>query len=441
MVASAGTSSPAPVPGPCASVVEPAQGPLQEGQARAGIVQQEQEETAPVIPQRPVPLDEDEIVISGISGRFPESTDMNEFMANLLQHVNMVTVNDRRFKPGLYGIPPGFGTLKEIDRFDADAFGMLPSHVRKTDPQLRMTLETTFEAMADAGVNPADERGSRTGVFLGLCTAESLTLLSSDPNRIDGLALIGCSASMFANRVSYAFDFKGPSCAYDTACSTSAFALEAAVSAMRAGKCEAAIVTASTLILTPTGNVQFDQLGMLSKDSACKSFDKSGDGFARAEAVATIYLQRASVARRAYASILHIKTNTDGYKENGITFPSAMMQEELLRSVYKEAGINKNDVAYVEAHGTGTAAGDPQELTALSKIFRGRSRALENPLLVGSVKSNMGHAEGASGLCSIAKIVVMLQTGVIPPNLHFKQPAFGLNSLRNGTVKVASVLF
>ena len=224
--------------------------------------------------------------------------------------------------------------------------------------------------------------------------------------------MTGCSHSMFANRISYAFDFKGPSCAYDTACSTSVYALEAAVAAMRAGKCDAAIVTASTLILSPHTNLQFDKLGMLAKDSTCKAFDASGNGYVRAEAVATLYLQRGSVARRNYATVVHVGTNTDGYKDGGVTYPSAAMQEELLQETYAEAGVHPDQVMYIEAHGTGTAVSDPQEVLALSKVFRTGTRT--RPLLIGSVKSNMGHAEGASGVCGIAKLLTILQTGSIP---------------------------
>jgi fatty acid synthase len=257
----------------------------------------------------------------------------------------------------------------------------------------------------------------------------------NQPNLVEGPTLTGTSHSMFANRISYTWDFKGPSCSYDTACSSSIVALDAAVCAMRRGECDSALVLGSTLILTPHTTLQFQKLSMLAKDSKCKTFDTSGDGYVRAETVAAIYIQRAKEAKRVYTYVVAVKTNTDGYKERGVTYPSALIQEELLREVYEEAGVLPSKVSYVEAHGTGTPAGDPQEVLSLSRVF-GEDRAADHPLLIGSVKSNMGHSEGASGLCAIAKIITMLRHGVIPANLHFKIPNHELNYIRNGFIKV-----
>jgi fatty acid synthase len=258
----------------------------------------------------------------------------------------------------------------------------------------------------------------------------------NQPNLVEGPTLTGTSHSMFANRISYTWDFKGPSCSYDTACSSSIVALDAAVSAMRRGECDSALVVGSTLILTPHTTLQFKKLGMLAKDSKCKTFDSAGDGYVRAETVAAIYLQKAEEAKRIYTSVVAVKTNTDGYKERGVTYPSAMMQEELLIEVYEEAGIDATEVSYIEAHGTGTPAGDSQELLSISKVFGEEARVAHRPLLIGSVKSNMGHSEGASGLCAIAKIITMLRHGMIPSNLHFQNPNNELNYIRNGFIKV-----
>ena len=281
-----------------------------------------------------------------------------------------------------------------------------------------------------------NERGSRTGVFSGVCTSEAHDMWSKQPNKVEGASMTGCAHAMFANRISYAFNFNGPSSCFDTACSTSFFALEAAVSAIRAGKCDAAVVTAATLILKPQTTMEFNKLSMLAPDSKCKSFSIGGDGYVRAEAVASIYIQKRSVAKRVYATILHIKTNTDGFKDNGITFPSAAMQEKLMESVYSEAGVPPNQVAYFEAHATGTKAGDGQEMMAMTKVYCRTGRDSNNPLLIGSHKSNMGHSEAASGLCAIAKIVIMLQEGIIPANLHFTEPMENMKAIKNGVFKV-----
>jgi fatty acid synthase len=161
-----------------------------------------------------------------------------------------------------------------------------------------------------------------------------------------------------------------------------------------------------------------------------------GSGYVRSEAVVAVYIQKMSKARRAYASILHIKTNTDGFKNNGITFPSAVVQEELLTETLDEAKMDRSKVTYVECHGTGTQAGDPEEFIALHRTFAKSLEKREKPLYVGSTKSNMGHSEGASGLCSLAKVVIMCQDGVIPANLHYKTPHYNMRAIRNGQIQV-----
>lgn len=240
---------------------------------------------------------------------------------------------------------------------------------------------------------------------------------------------------MFPNRISYTFDFSGPSFALDTACSSSLYAMHHAIAAMRSGQCDAAIVGGVNLLLKPTSSLQFHRLSMLSPDGACKAFDSSGNGYVRSEAAVVIYLQKSRDARRVYATVVNSKVNTDGYKDQGITFPNGNMQNKLMREVYNEAGINPADVAYVEAHGTGTKVGDPQEVNSIAELF---CKDRKSPLLLGSVKSNMGHSEPASGLCSIAKVLVAMEQGVIPANLHFKSPNQDIPALSDGSIKVVS---
>lgn len=245
--------------------------------------------------------------------------------------------------------------------------------------------------------------------------------------------MTGCCKAMFANRISFAFDFTGPSYAVDTACSSSLFAMHQAVAAIRAGECDAAIVGGLNLTLKPTNSLQFHKLNMLSLDGKSKAFDATGDGYVRAEALVAILLQKAKVARRVYATVIHTKTNTDGHKSEGITYPNGDMQNQLMREVYTESGINPADVVYVEAHGTGTKVGDPEEVNSIDKLF---CKDRKIPLLIGSVKSNMGHSEPASGLCSIAKVVIAMEMGVIPANLHFYNPNPEIPALIEGRIKV-----
>lgn len=240
---------------------------------------------------------------------------------------------------------------------------------------------------------------------------------------------------MFANRVSYTFDFRGPSYVVDTACSSSLLAMELAVASMRRGECDSAIVAGTHLTLMPTSALQFLRLGMLSPGGACKTFDASADGYCRAEGIVAIFLQKASAARRIYATLIHAKTTTDGYKEQGITFPNGERQLQLLQEIYQEAGIDPSLVAYVEAHGTGTMVGDPQEAGAISEVFC-KNRHI--PLLIGSVKSNMGHGEPVSGMASMAKVLIAMNTGILPPNLHYKEPNQYIPALKDGRLQVVT---
>ncbi|XP_066991506.2 fatty acid synthase [Anabrus simplex] len=376
---------------------------------------------------------EDDVVITGLSGRLPESANIEEFRKQLFEGVDLITDDERRWPSGLHGLPTRTGKIKDLAHFDATFFGVHAKQAHVMDPQLRMLLELTHEAIMDAGVNPNDVRGSRTGVFIGVSDSESDEYWTADPEKVNGYGLTGCCRAMFPNRISYTFDFSGPSYAIDTACSSSMFALQQAVNAMRTGQCDAAIVGGVNLLLKPTCSLQFHRLNMLSPQGMCKAFDISGNGYVRSEAAVVIFLQKSSQARRVYATVVNAKTNTDGNKIQGITFPSGEMQKKLIKEVYAEAGINPADVVYVEAHGTGTKVGDPQEVNAIADVF---CKDRNTPLLIGSVKSNMGHSEPASGLCSVAKVLIAMEAGIIPPNLHFKEPNPDIPALSDGRLQV-----
>ncbi|XP_032822786.2 fatty acid synthase [Petromyzon marinus] len=376
-----------------------------------------------------------EVVIAGMAGKLPEADNLNEFWENLINGVDMVTEDDRRWKPGLYGLPPRNGKLKDISKFDAAFFGVHPKQANTMDPQLRLLMELTYEAIVDAGLNPQLLRGTNTGVWVGVSGSEAGEALSRDPAELLGYSMTGCQRAMLANRLSYFFDLKGPSSAIDTACSSSLLALENAFQAIRSGQCEAAVVAGVNLLLKPNTSVQFMKLGMLSPEGTCKAFDAAGNGYCRSEAAVVVLLTSKRLAKRVYATVLNARSNTDGYKEQGVTFPSGEMQQELLRAVYAECGVQPSTVEYVEAHGTGTKVGDPQEAGGIVNVFCQGERP---PLLVGSTKSNMGHPEPASGLAALAKVILSLEHGVWAPNLHYHEPNPDIPALTDGRITVVT---
>ncbi|GAB0087210.1 Fatty acid synthase [Sergentomyia squamirostris] len=378
---------------------------------------------------------QDEIVITGFSGRFPESSNIQEFADNLFTGVDMVNDDPRRWPKNMYDLPARTGKIKQedLESFDNIFFGVNQKQAHAMDPGIRMLLEATHEAIIDAGYNPKDLRGSRTGVYIGVSAAETEHSWIVDPRVINGYGLTGCAHAMFANRISFVFDFKGPSHAVDTACSSSMYAMAQAFQDMCAGRCDAAIVAGYNANLQPTTALQFLKLGVLSPDGTCKTFDQNGSGYVRADACVVMFLQKAKNSRRVYATVLNVRTNTDGAKQLGITYPSGEMQKELIEETFEEINLNPHDVVYVEAHGTGTPVGDPQEVNAICDFF---CKDRKTPLLIGSVKSNMGHSEPAAGICSIAKVLIAMETGVIPANLHYKTPNPDLYGILDGRLKV-----
>lgn len=296
----------------------------------------------------------EEVVITGISGRFPESDNMDEFKENLFSGTDMVTEDDRRWPLGLFGLPRRNGKLKDLSRFDASFFGVHAKQADVMDPNLRLLLELTYEAIVDAGVNPQEMRGSKTGVFIGQTFSEAQEYFAQDPDTFTGYSLTGTSRAMIANRVAYVFDFKGPSYCLDTACSSALFAIQQAVSAIKQGDCDAAIVGGINLLVKAHTSLQFMRLNMLSPRGTCRAFDATGDGYVRSETTSVLFLQKSKDARRIYATVVRSKTNTDGFKEQGITYPSGAMQRQLIEDVFSDIPVRPEEVSYVEAHGTGT---------------------------------------------------------------------------------------
>ncbi|KAK8774424.1 hypothetical protein V5799_011043, partial [Amblyomma americanum] len=346
-------------------------------------------------PESKKAMQEEDIVITGFSAYFPQADHLVEFKKRLYAGVDMVTMDYLRWPPGHLGVPKRHGKIRDLSRFDAEFFSVHPKAAHSADPQMRMLLETTYEAIVDAGYDPATLRGRRVGVFVGASFSDTANSHRMDPTRANGHILLGASRALFPNRISYSFDFHGPSVTVDTACSSSMTAFNEALMALRSGHCEAAIVGGSNVTLDPVAFIKFDRLGLLSPDGKCAAFDIDGKGYVRSETVGAFFLQRASEARRVYAKVVNVKVNADGFKVEGITFPSGRLQAQLLREVYAEVNLDPTKVSYVEAHGTGTKAGDPQELGAINSVFCGPGR--KEPLKIGSVKTNVGHAEAASG--------------------------------------------
>ncbi|XP_040165773.1 fatty acid synthase-like [Anopheles arabiensis] len=381
------------------------------------------------------PIDsENSIVISGISGKYPRSDNVQEFANNLYSKVDLVDDKEERWRHTHPDIPKRLGKLNHLEKFDADFFGYSPKEAHTMDPQHRLLLEHCYEAVMDAGLHLDDLRGSKTGVFIGISMSETETYWTYKKTQMPyRRVMLGFTRSMTALKIAYALDLKGPAMTVDTACSSSMYALDWACKAIRQGQCDAAIVAGTNLTLHPYITLQFALLGVLAADGYCRPFDKNASGYSRSEANAVILLQKAKDAKRIYAHVVNTKTNCDGYKLEGITFPSNKIQKQLLDELYSEVPYDPKDISYVEAHSTGTVVGDPEECDAIDKVFCPNRTS---PLLVGSVKSNIGHSEPAAGLCSLTKCIIAMQTGLIPPNIHYTEPRKDVPSLLNGHLKV-----
>ncbi|GLW64461.1 polyketide synthase [Actinomadura rubrobrunea] len=316
------------------------------------------------------------------------------------------------------------GYLRDIAAFDASFFGITPREAAVMDPQQRLVLEVAWEAFEHAGLGPAGLRGSRTGVFIGVSAPEYAALTASDPAALEAFTATGAALSVVAGRLSYLLDLRGPSMIVDTACSSSLVATHLAVRALRDGEADVALAGGVNALLSPTITMTFDQAGGTAADGRCKAFDASADGMVRAEGCGVLVLKRLSDALRDGDRVLAVVrgsgVNSDG-RSNGLVAPNAEAQKALLREVYAACGVDPRQVDYVEAHGTGTFLGDPIEAAALGEVL-GVGRDPDAPLLIGSVKSNLGHLESAAGAAGLIKTVLALHHRVIPPSIHYKEP-------------------
>jgi acyl transferase domain-containing protein/NADPH:quinone reductase-like Zn-dependent oxidoreductase/acyl carrier protein len=328
---------------------------------------------------------------------------------------------------------PRAGFLDDFDAFDAHFFGIAPREAQTMDPQHRMVLESSWEALEHAGLAPDRLKGSPTGVFIGITAVDYAMHMRSAAQRLDVYSGTGSAHNVAAGRLSYILGLHGPSMAVDTACSSSLTAIHLACQSLRLGESQLAIAGGVNTILVPDWFVAMSRWGMLAPDGRCKAFDAAADGMVRAEGCGIVVLKRLSDATADGSRILAVirgsAVNQDG-PSSGLTVPNGPAQEAVIRQALRAAGVAPAEVQYVETHGTGTTLGDPIELEALDAVFS-EGRAGDAPLIVGSVKTNVGHLESASGVTGLLKVVLSLQHRAIPPHLHFRSlsPAITLRRL------------
>ncbi|MFC0038516.1 type I polyketide synthase [Actinomadura rayongensis] len=387
---------------------------------------------------RPV-LDREPIAVVGIGCRFPGGDrDLNgpaDYWRFLTGRGDAIReVPEGRWDPFDDGSPEVAdllaqttklgGFLSDVAEFDAQFFGITPREAAAMDPQQRLILEVAWQAFEHAGIGPASLRGSRTGVFVGVSAPEYAAFTASDLASLEAFTATGAALSIIANRLSYLLDLRGPSMIVDTACSSSLVSTHLAVQALRNGEADVALAGGVNLLLSPTVTMTFDLAGATAGDGHCKAFDASADGMVRAEGCGAVVLKRLSDAVRDGDRVLAVikgsGVNSDG-RSNGLVAPNFDAQRALLRDVYAAAGIDTREVDYVEAHGTGTFIGDPIEAKAVGEVL-GAGRDADEPLLIGTAKSNLGHMESAAGIAGLIKTVLALHHRTIPASLHYKEP-------------------
>ncbi len=314
------------------------------------------------------------------------------------------------------------GVLDDIYNFDPTLFGISKREAVFMDPQQRLLLEVTWRALEDANIPVSKIQGERVAVFVGASSLDHANLSVEDPAAPGPYFMTGNTLSVVANRISHVFGLNGPSLSVDTACSSSLVALDQAVKALELGEIDTAIVGGVNVLVHPLPFVGFAQARMLAMDGLCKAYDDDGIGYVRAEGAAAVVLRRSDRVRRegdrSRATIVATGTNAAG-RTNGISLPSREAQAELLKAVYDGNGIDPNDVVFIEGHGTGTKVGDPAEVWSLGQVIGKRRR---QPILIGSIKSNIGHTEPASGLLGMMKAMLALENNYLPASLHFNTP-------------------
>lgn len=403
------------------------------------------EAISPALPRSPEPMmlapavkgcATEAVAIVGLACRLPGAADAEEFWQLLEEGKDAIREipRDRWDIDRYYDSDPDVpgkmvtrcgGFVEGVDQFDPGFFSISPREAIEIDPQQRLLLEMSWLALENAGIDPASLAGSRTGVYAGIATNDYSQLLTRGGEEAIGQYLgTGTAHSAAVGRISFVLGLEGPSLAIDTACSSSLVAVNQAIRGLLAGDCELALAGGVNAMLSPELTIHFSHGRFLSPDGRCKTFDDSADGYVRSEGCGVLVLKRLSDAERAGDRILAVirgsAVNQDG-ASSGLTVPNGPSQERVIRQALKSAELSPAQIDYLEAHGTGTSLGDPIELQAAARVY-GDGRAEDRPLLVGSVKTNIGHLEAAAGVASIIKVTLAMQHGVIPPQLHFHTP-------------------
>ena len=381
--------------------------------------------------QRPTEQQEkDGIAIVGMACRFPGATDLSAFWRQLEAGGDGVTDGrqDSGSWNGVAGDPAAEDAasrrgafVEGIDRFDASFFGIAPIAARMMDPRQRLLLETSWQALEDAGMDPGRLNGSRTGVYAGIAASEYRDLIAANGEDENYL---GTASSVAVGRIAFALGLMGPAIPLDTACASSLVAVHQAVAGLQQGEVDLALVGGVNAILSPAITKFMTEVGMLSASGRCRTFDASADGFVRGEGCGMVVLKRLSEAEvdgdRIWGVIRGSAVNQNGVSA-GPTVPNGPAQERVIEEALSRAGVSPSEVDYLEAHGAGSGLGDQIEVQAAAAVY-GRGREAERPLLLGSVKTNIGHLDCASGIAGLIKVMLAMKQGVIPKHLHFRNP-------------------
>ncbi len=380
-----------------------------------------------------VPKD-DPVAIIGMACRFPGGANSIEDFWQLLMEERNAVSGSPEDRSLLYQYMNENPTIKmsnflkdyDIKTFDVDFFRITPNEAKLLDPQQRLLLEVCWEALENSGINPFDLRNKRAGIFVGICMDDfkGMHLWNNKSDVVDPYSFTGTGAFSASGRLAYFFGTKGPAISIDTACSSSLVAVHNAVSALKNGECEIALVAGVNLLLSPNMFVHLSKLNMLAADGVCKSFDKKADGYGRGEGCGVIVLKRMSKAQKDNDQLLAVirgsAVNQSGMR-NGLTVPNGDSQKELYQQALENAAVSAESIDYIEAHCPGTNLGDPIEVQSIGEVY-GVNRLKETPVLIGTVKTNIGHLEAASGIAAIIKTVLAMQNERIPASLNFDEP-------------------
>ncbi|MDT5211269.1 MAG: hypothetical protein QOF67_3684, partial [Mycobacterium sp.] len=376
--------------------------------------------------------------IVGYAARLPGAADADEFWQVLREGRDTVSeVPKDRWDVDEFFDPdpdaPGkiatrrAGFIDDVTGFDAPFFGVSAREVRFLDPQHRLLLETAWRAVEHSGTAPTALANTRTGVYVGLSTHDYLAMISDEVgySEIDAYLAIGTAAAAGAGRISYRLGLQGPAVTVDTACSSSLVAIHQACQALRLGECDLALAGGANVLISPATMMTFSHAHMLAPDGRCKTFDAAADGYVRGEGCGVIVVKRLDDAirdgDRIRAVIRGSAINQDG-ASGGLTVPNGVAQQRVITEALERAGVAAADVGYLEAHGTGTSLGDPIEVQAAAAVLGG-GRDDNEPLLIGSVKTNIGHLEAAAGIAGVIKVILSLEHEVLPKHLHFRDPS------------------